>query len=124
MRMWRIDSQFCSWLVAAALLVGILSPAVAQRGAAAALWPGICTSAGTSGFERSGDAPQLPARAQLVAHCPLCTLHTGVLGLPPATSTVVALLALRFALPQALPATPDASPPWPSAQPRAPPAHG
>lgn len=124
MRMRRVDSVFWSWMVVAAFLAGILSPAVAQRGSAAGPWPGICTSAGTSGIERTGDAPQLPARAQLVAHCPLCTLHSGMLGLPSTAGIVVALLASRFALPQPLPATPGASPLWSSAQARAPPKHG
>lgn len=123
--MRRIGSVFWSWLVAAAFLVGIVSPVIGQPAGAIepqAGWAGVCTSGGGIAGE-PGDAPQLPAKAHLFGHCPICSPHGAMPGVP-ASYDAAPLLALTFALPRLAITTPPAAHGWQLAQPRGPPRHG
>ena len=112
-------------MVVAAFLVGIVSPAVGQPGDVIERQAGgadVCTS-GNWIAGRPGDAPQLPAKAHLFGHCPICSLHGAMPGLPP-SSDVAPPLALTFALPGVDLNAPPAAHGWQPAQPRGPPLRG
>lgn len=123
--MRRASSVFWSWIVAATVLVGIVSPAIGQSAGTLDRqtgWTGVCTSGGGIAAE-PGDAPQLPAKAHLFSHCPICSVHGALPGLPP-SSDVTPLLPLTYALPRLVLIAPPAAHGWQPAQPRGPPALG
>lgn len=126
MRLRRFNSALWFWLVAAAMLVGIVSSTVAQTGgafASQAPWAEVCTGSGASA-DADGGAPSLPAQAHRFGHCPICSLHGTLLALLPTRAPATALPALNFALPPAIAQAVPASHAWLAAQPRGPPGRG
>ncbi|MEO8124155.1 MAG: DUF2946 family protein [Burkholderiales bacterium] len=123
--MRRASSVFWSWMVAAALLVGIVSPAIGQSfdtPNSQAARADVCTSGGWIAGE-PGDAPQLPAKTHLFGHCPICSAH-GALPALSRSCDVAPSLALTFALPRVVLTAPPAARGWQPAQPRGPPRRG
>ena len=123
MRWRRIDRVFWAWTAAAALLAGVVSPAVMQPGRAIegqAPWADVCSRSGPVAGE-GGDAPWRPSTTHRLGHCPICSLHGALLALPPPAAYAIALLSLAFELaPRFAWATPP-SRHWLPAQPRGPP---
>lgn len=123
--MRRVDSVLWAWLAAAAFLLGIVSPANGQPGSAIgsqAGWASVCTGGGSIGAAPS-DAPELPAKAHLFGHCPICSLHGALPGVAPSCD-ITTQLVLAFELPHFDLAAPPAQSGWQTAQPRGPPVHG
>ena len=88
-------------------------------------WAEICTALGAKRVAASDQAanksaPSVPVE-HLLQHCPYCTVHATVLGMPPAPLFVAPPHPLRFALPELFLASPRTLFAWSSAQPRAPP---
>lgn len=105
------------------MLMPALSQALQRTGSDP--WAEICTALGANRVSAvdqatKGSVPESPTE-HLLQHCPYCTLHATVLGMPPAPPTVAALMPLRFALPELFLASPRTLFAWSTAQARAPP---
>lgn len=125
----RLHRRLTAWVALLALLFGALAPTVTQAmvaGGDRADWLQVCSVSGMvwvqadtgevrdqqpDGGSPMGDASQ---------HCPWCTLHGGVAGLPPAPHSIDLPPRLTD-LPPAFYRAPLAATVWAPAQSRAPP---
>lgn len=134
-----------SWIACCALLVSVWAPALAQafRDHAPEDWTEICSVngmqrvkvdgsgatqvalSGTSGLSgesgKSGHSTDEGAGAHGLQHCPYCSTHSTVLGLPPAAQASLQLKSLASHVPALFLTAPRPLFAWTSAQPRAPP---
>lgn len=118
-----------AWIACLALLLGSLAPAISQaiqRGLPASMSE-VCSATGFTPVatdetirESVPAAPVAPAK-HLLQHCPYCSLHVTVLGMPPAPPFVPALAPLGFTVPELSLGGPRTLFAWAAAQPRAPP---
>ena len=124
MKFSRLQRTLALWFALVALLLATLGPAIGRVvGAADGRALGeVCTAQGAVSLR--GGGPAAPASqhdaTHLFEHCPACSLHSQVLGLPPATVRVP-LLPLVFEAPRRLFAAPHTPYAWLAAQPRGPP---
>ncbi len=103
-------------LVMAALLPSLSRAAAFVQGDRAP-WSVVCAAT-----DASADAAAAPTDAQhLLAHCPLCLLQAGGLGLPPEAQQGLMPVALGHVVPRLFLRAPRPLHAWSSAQPRAPP---
>lgn len=125
----RLHRRLTAWVALLALVFGALAPTVTQAmvaGGDRADWLQVCSVSGMvwvqadtgevrdqqpDGGSPMGDASQ---------HCPWCTLHGGVAGLPPASHSIDLPPRLTD-LPPAFYRAPLAATVWAPAQSRAPP---
>lgn len=124
MRAVRAHRRLTSWIAALAILLASLAPALSHALASAtgSNWIEICTTQGSKWIQAGEDGTErAPASAHLLEHCPYCTLHAPVLGLPPAAALAHLPLQLSHAVPLAFLSAPRTLHAWVSAQPRAPP---
>ena len=124
MRELRAHSRLTSWIAALAILLASLAPSLSHALASAtgASWVEICTAQGAKWIQADEDgAEPAPASANVLEHCPYCSLQAPTLGLPPATGWSQPPLRLAQELPLAFLAAPRTLHAWLSAQPRAPP---
>jgi Protein of unknown function (DUF2946) len=127
MQWLRTNRLMSAWLVAFAMLLISLSPAItlALQGSSNGGWLEVCTTVGAKWISLSGDdsgreLPTLPAQRHGIEYCPYCSWHVDALTPPPAPNLPV-LIAPPSDVPHlffAAPRTPHA---WLAAQPRAPP---
>jgi hypothetical protein len=123
----RKTKAWLTWITCAAILLVALMPSISQavKRTGSNPWTEICTSWGAKRVAvgdtaANTSAPSVPVE-HLLQHCPYCTVHATVLGMPPAPLSVAPPHALRFALPALFLASPRTLFAWSSAQPRAPP---
>lgn len=110
-----------------AFVVGVLLPSGLQAFRTTSMngWFEVCTSFGAK-WVRASDArndsgePSAPVKASH-EHCAYCGMHAGDLTLPPAASSALALVPLRFAVPERFLVAPRTLFAWAPAQARAPP---
>ena len=124
MRAVRAHRRITAWIATLAILLVALAPALSHALATAtgADWTEICTAQGSKWVQAGEDGSERsPASSPLLDHCPCCSLHAPVLGLPPATALVHLPLQLSHAVPLAFLSAPRTLHAWVSAQPRAPP---
>jgi hypothetical protein len=124
MRAVRAHRRITSWIAALAILLSSLAPALSHALASATGAPliQVCTTQGSKWIQAGENgAERSPASAHFLEHCPYCTLHAPVLGLPTAPLLVHLPLRLGHAVPLAFLAAPRTLHAWASAQPRAPP---
>lgn len=95
----RLRRRFSVWLAIAAMLLGALAPAVSQavRAADPLAWAEVCSASSKTG--PAGQQSPADSAAHLFEHCPYCSLHQPVLGLPPAPTALQLPLAMAEALP-------------------------
>ena len=116
-----------AWIASLAVLLASFAPLLAHAfgGTTPTPWTEICTSLGTERValdaSHDGGAPKAPAH--LLEHCPFCSLHVDVVGVPPALPTVHAPVLAGTLVPRAFLHAPETLAAWASAQPRAPPLH-
>lgn len=129
MSLLRVHRRFIALLALVAMLVGVLAPTVAQAvvvGSDRSGWVEVCSVSGMvwvkadtgepSDRSLEGGGPSSDA----MQHCPWCTLHGGVAGLPPSDSMLLPSQRLTD-LPSAFYFAPLAATVWAPAQSRAPP---
>lgn len=116
-----------TWLACLAVLLVALMPSLSQalQREASNPWAEICTSLGAKRAavdDRAANdsAPTAPIE-HLLQHCPYCSVHVTVLGMPPTPLPMVSLVPLQHTLPELFLAAPRTLFAWSSAQPRAPP---
>lgn len=124
---------FTLWIACCAILLGGLAPTLSHAFATEIPdgWVEICSVAGSklirvdAGDALSPDAagPSDPgeSRAHALEHCPYCSTHATVLGLPPTAPTDLILDAREHHVPALFLAAPRTLFAWAIAQPRAPP---
>lgn len=119
----RLRRRFSVWLAIAAMLLGALAPAVSQavRAADPLAWAEVCSASSKTGPAGQQPSPANSA-AHLFEHCPYCSLHQPVLGLPPAPTALLLPLAIAEALPSLYLSGPRGQHNWDAARPRGPPA--
>ncbi len=119
-----------SWIACFALLLGVLGPTLshALRSDAPAGWAEICSTTGAkpvkidaSAAVDAGKSTDEGAALHALKHCPCCSTHPPVLGLPPAAPAGLTLDSLAFHVSALFLAAPRPLLAWASAQPRAPP---
>lgn len=115
------------WMALLAFVVGVLLPSGSQafKRATTDGWLEVCTSFGAKWVRATdarsdSDGPVSPGKASH-EHCAYCGMHAGDLAVPPAASSGLALVPLRFALPERFLAAPRTLFAWAPAQARAPP---
>ncbi len=122
--MLRAQRPFAAWIAALAVLLAALVPTVshALSSARGLGWIEVCSAQGALWLRADGkDAKDAPAAPHLIEHCPYCSLHAPVLGMPPAPQALaLAPVAGEMVLPASHGVAP-AQAAWASAQPRAPP---
>ena len=124
MRAVRAHRRLTSWIAALAMLVVSLAPALSHALASATgqSWIEICTTQGSKWIQAGEDGSErAPASADVLDHCPCCSLHAPTLGLPPAQHLAHLPLRLTHEVPLAFLSAPRTLHAWVSAQPRAPP---
>ncbi|MBX3607361.1 MAG: DUF2946 domain-containing protein [Piscinibacter sp.] len=105
-----------------ALLLMSLAPAVSH--ALGGTWTEVCTAQGSKWVRgEAKDAGDAPAALHGLEHCPLCSVHAPVLGLPPAVDLGVPAPETSIGVTPAFLAAPRTLHAWVSALPRAPPRH-
>lgn len=116
-----------SWIACFAILLSALAPAIShavQRNAPEG-WTEICSVTGAKLVRVDGSSSSEPgsddSQAHVFEHCPYCSVHTEVLGLPPAAAAGVALVSLGSPVPELFLLAPRTLFAWAHAQPRAPP---
>mgnify|MGYP001765281410 CR=1 FL=1 len=124
----RLRRRFVAWLAMVAMLLGALTPTLAQArmgGSDRADWLEICTTTGmvwvqadTGEVARQIDGK--PADTVSSPHCPWCNLHGGASGLPP-VEVVAVLTVPPTEQPLAFYRTPLTDTVWATARSRAPP---
>jgi Protein of unknown function (DUF2946) len=120
--------SFASWIACLGLLMAALAPTISHAMHLASLADGTTMCPQMAAMHASVDEPHGAGPAQpsqpashAFEHCPYCTLHAYAAGSLPASPTLVALLDLRFQLPQPRPVPIARSGEWTAPQPRAPP---
>jgi hypothetical protein len=125
----RANRTVVAWIACLAILLASLAPAISQavqRGVPDAMAEvcsamGFALAAADQTTRKSVPAaPAVPAK-HLLQHCPYCSLHVTVLGMPPAPPSVPALVPVGIKVPELLLAAPRTLFAWAVAQPRAPP---
>jgi hypothetical protein len=125
MRAFRAHRRLTSWIAVLTILLVTLAPSVSQalgftKGAS---WIEVCSTQGSKWVQNdSGDSDSPTAAKQLLEHCPYCSIHAPMLGMPPSPAAVLLQREPRNGLPAAFLAAPRTLLAWVSAQPRAPPA--
>lgn len=119
--MRHFNSVFWSWMVVAAFLAAVVSPAAMQAGRSIEGQAAICSSLGAFVAAERGGAPSLPALPHLFGHCPICALHGAFPALLTQPGYALALLPLAFAIPRPAAVASPSSHGWLCAQPRGPP---
>ncbi|MFM9916643.1 MAG: DUF2946 domain-containing protein [Rhizobacter sp.] len=115
------------WVAVIAFVVGVLLPSGSQafRTTSTDGWFEVCTSFGAK-WVRAGESrndsggPSVPIKASH-EHCAYCGMHAGDLAVPPAAISGLALVPLRFAVPERFLVAPRTLFAWAPAQARAPP---
>lgn len=137
-----------SWIACAAFLVSAWAPTLAQafRTHVPEGWAEICSVSGmqrvkvddsgaseaellgkwglsgeSGGSGKFGNSTDEGAGAHGLKHCPYCSTHSTVLGLPPAAQASLLLKSLASHVPALFLTAPQPLFAWASAQPRAPP---
>jgi len=114
-----------SWIACIAILLSALAPTLSHafRGDVPAGWIEICSATGAKVIKlgEPGKSTDQGSGGQSMKHCPYCSTHTTVLGLPPAAPAGLTLNTLAFHVPELFLAAPRTLFAWASAQPRAPP---
>lgn len=129
MTLTRLHRRFTAWVALLALVLGALAPTVTQAmvaGGDRAEWLEVCSVSGmvwvkADTGEVSQKRPDGSGSGASSQHCPWCTLHGGVAGLPPAAAMHGELPARLTDLPPAFYRAPLATTAWAPAQSRAPP---
>lgn len=125
MRFSRVARKLFSWMACAAVLMGSLAPILthALERSPGNNWVEVCTAMGSQWVKADGtsQAPGETPADHAQQHCPYCSSHVPVLGVPPATATVLVLPTLRVGLPELFLLAPRTLFAWSTAQPRAPP---
>jgi hypothetical protein len=121
MQALRLRRHLSLWLTIAAMLMAALAPTVSQavRASDPVAWAEVCSS--TSSSAKTGQAP-VDNAAHLFEHCPYCSLHQPVLGMPPAPTALQLPLTIAEALPSLYLSGPRGQHNWDAARPRGPPA--
>lgn len=108
-----------------AVLLASLAPTLthALGFAKGSTWIEVCGATGPQWIDTSvgHGSPTAPAKAHVFEHCPFCTMHAPLLGLPPAVAVAAMPGGGYGAFPPAFEAAPRTLFVWVSAQPRAPP---
>lgn len=122
--------QRYAWIAILAILFNALAPIVSHARASAATAGAqveVCTAAGmamvamaTSAGDQPDPGPDHGMKG--MNHCAYCATHAGSFGLPPYTTSVVAVLGGHDAYPALFFHAPYRLPVWLAAQPRGPPA--
>jgi hypothetical protein len=122
MRLLRAHRRLTSWIAALAVLLAALAPALSHAlgSSPGEGWVLVCTAQGAKWVQPGDD--NAPVTGPSVEHCPLCTLHTPTIGMPPAPPAVLPVVDAAAFVPPAFLAAPRTLHAWASAQPRAPPA--
>lgn len=114
-----------SWIACFAILLSALAPTWSHsfRSEVPTGWAEICSATGAKliKLDEPGKSSGEGSDAQAMKHCPYCSTHATVLGLPPAPPTGLILDNLAFHVPELFLAAPRTLFAWASAQPRAPP---
>lgn len=121
----RLHRRFTAWVALLALVLGALAPTVTQAmvaGGERADWLEVCSVSGMVWVKAdTGElAQQPPDGSSAGQHCPWCTLHGGVAGLP-AAQALPELPPRLTDLPPAFYRSPLSATVWAPAQSRAPP---
>lgn len=103
-------------------LVPSMSRALAA-GDASGPWAEFCSVTGIQPLSNGAPSDSGPEQnnGKHFEHCPLCSHHGGMLGLPPAPTTTLAVLVEAVSAPRLFYRAPRPLFAWASAQPRAPP---
>ena len=107
-----------------AILLASLAPSVSQALGLAkgGSWIEVCTAQGSKWLQGDWDGSGgAPASGHVLDHCPYCSLHAPVLGMPPAPGLVAPVPLPGHDRPLAFLAAPRTLHAWVSALPRAPP---
>jgi Protein of unknown function (DUF2946) len=121
-----------SWIACFAILLSALGPTLSHAFGAGkpANWIEICTVTGAKLIRADGsEVAKADATGKSgsdspgahLKHCPYCSTHATVLGLPPAAPAGLTLDSLAFHVPDLFLTAPRTLFAWASAQPRAPP---
>jgi len=124
MRIRRTRRLLTHWVVILAILLTSLAPAISQALGSnkSVSWIEVCSAQGSKRVQSSSDdSTGAPASAQLLEHCPCCSMQVPMLGLPSALDTGSLSLDLKYEFPLAFLAAPCTLYAWVHAQPRAPP---
>jgi hypothetical protein len=125
MRSFRAQSRLISWIAVMAVLLASLAPTLthALGFANGSTWIEVCGAQGAKWIDAGPghSGPAAPVKAHVFAHCPFCSMHAPVLGLPPAPVMATMPVEGYGAFPPAFYAAPATPFVWVSAQPRAPP---
>ena len=86
----RVQRRFTAWLAMLALVLAALLPTLAQAAVAGSDrsdWMQICSASGMVWIQAEPDAAGTDSApmVDMEMHCPWCTLHNPVAGLPPAS---------------------------------------
>lgn len=120
----RAHRRLTGWIAALAILLASLAPALSHALASATgtPWIEICTTQGSKWIQAGEDGSErTPGSAHVLDHCPYCSLHAPMLGLPPAEHPSQLPLVLSHETPLAFLSAPRTLHAWVRAQPRAPP---
>lgn len=125
MQALRAHRRLTSWLAALVMMLVSLAPTLSHALVAVTGgdWVEICTAQGAKWVQTGdADAERTPAStAHALEHCPLCSLHTPALGLPPPASSALLPMLLAHERPLAFFSAARTLHAWVTAQPRAPP---
>lgn len=124
MRLHRRFKLITSWVAVLAVLMMAFAPLISQAMGADRAWLEICSASGPKWVQADGsvssESPTKRSAAHPLEHCPYCSLHASVLGMPPAPLLVLPAVSFRETPPAFL-AAPSTAHAWRSAQPRGPP---
>lgn len=121
----HVARHIASWVATLAILMAALAPAISQaldlQGRVG--WIEVCTTQGAKWVKADANAgtESEPGAEHEAGHCPYCTLHPNLVGLPPAPLQALPAPASGRAVPAAFLSAPRTLHAWVSAQPRAPP---
>jgi hypothetical protein len=124
--MFRTRRLALAWIASLAVLLASFAPLLAHAfgGTTPTPWTEICTGLGVQRIasnDAAHDTGSPKAPAHLLEHCPFCSLHVDLLGVPPAAPTLHAPVAAGHVVQRVLPHAATTGSVWATAQPRAPP---
>jgi hypothetical protein len=127
MTLTRLTKRFTAWIACFAILMTALSPSISQALVTVtnsdAVWTEICSSSGlkqvNTDKERGSSQDKKAIHSE---HCPFCSTHANMVGLPPSSSFNLPALSRSFLHPALFYQSPRPLFVWASAQSRAPPA--
>ena len=130
MQMNLLTRRFAAWAACLAILLSALAPAVSHALALARggdiAWMEVCSVAGIklvkadTGVKKHGTPTSHETLAQ-AGHCPFCSTHADLSGLPPTASIIFQPIGSERARPPLFYQSPQPLPIWTDAQSRAPP---